>query len=451
MNTSLLEYFIEKYSEIKYHPQKIESIKYFFMSHSSRLEIPYPSKTDDWAPHRAHIIATILQSERQYVQHLYHFIFEIRVALAEANSLGKIKNLSDDVENLFRRVAPIYKLNTNFLALLESSITSDVAQSKIGDCFNSYVTLFKAYQEYSIDYLQGIDALEKQFKSDPALSPTIKDCEMNVGVTITELLRLPIERIPRYKLQLLRLLKVTPREHLDRAGLVAAFIQITPMANPFTSILYEQGTRKLRTIDEVYPNLDLNNSERYLMFYDELKCFTENGVTDIGIWMFNDSAMIALPYGKNPTPVLFAIKNIKAVPVDVPAPYEYGVDFLTSTDSYRICFKNQKRLEAFVEVCENLIIDLRIDEDAPPLAPVRTPFVGVKDCVLCGRAFGIATKPIMCAFCRRWCCKKCLSTVKIGDSIFQVCKRCSAEEHTHPRPHMLINYEKSQIFHEDTE
>ena len=418
------------------------------MSIQSRLEIPYPQKGEDWESRRSLIISKILQSERQYVQHLYHFIFEIRVALAEASERHTIQNLTEDVENFLRRIAPIYKLNTNFLALMESSITSDVSQSKIGDCFNSYVTLFKIYTEYSIDYLKGVDALNRQFRNDPALAPTIKEFEQNVGVTIFELLRLPIERVPRYRLQLLNLLKVTPREHLDRAGAVAAFIQITPMSSPFTAILNEQGIHQIAPLNEKYPQLKLNEAERYMMFHDEVDCFSENGVEKIGITLFSDSAMIEYPLKQEPTPVLFLIKNIKAVPVDVPAPYENGVDFMTSTDSYRICFKNQKRLEAFVEVCDNLAIDLHIDDSAPPLAPVRTPFAGVKDCVLCGRAFGIATRPISCDFCRSWCCKKCISTVFIGDKEFQVCKKCHTSDDIVPRPHMLINYKTVQVFNE---
>ena len=100
------------------------------------FDVPYPKKGEVWAPARADIISQILLSEKQDVQHLYHFIFEIRVSLAEASDSQVIMILPDAVENLFRRIAPIYKLNLNFLTLLESSIASDSSQSRIGDCFN---------------------------------------------------------------------------------------------------------------------------------------------------------------------------------------------------------------------------------------------------------------------------------------------------------------------------
>lgn len=415
----------------------------------NHLDIPYPEKDELWAPVRAQIIAKILRSEKQYVQHLYHFIFEIRVALAEASESNKIKIFPDEVENLFRRIAPIYKLNLNFLTLLESSIASEISQSKIGDCFNSTVTLFKAYVEYANDYLPGIQALEAQFKSDHNLSPTLRDFESNIGLTVMELLRLPVERLPRYRLQLFNLLKVTPREHLDRPGAVAAFIQISPMCDPFIELLNKSGYSTLEQIDAQYPNIHLKGKQRYLMFNDQLLCFTESGVVGIKIWLFSDSVLIGLPIKPILTPVLYQIKNIKSVPVDLPSPYEHGVDFMTSVDSYRIVFPNMKRQEYFCEVCENLTIDLKIGKDAPPLAPVRTPSSDVKDCMLCGKAFNLAIKPISCAFCRKWFCKRCVTTQDIDIRKYNVCKTCHADSTGAPCPHMLIDYNISKVFNQD--
>ncbi|EAY22074.1 RhoGEF domain containing protein [Trichomonas vaginalis G3] len=413
---------------------------------NSRLDIPYPEKGDKWAPNRAQTISKILNAEKQYVQHLYHFIFEIRVALAEASESKKINIFPDEIENLFRRIAPIYKLNLNFLTLLESSIASDISQSKIGDCFNSTVTLFKAYVEYANDYGPGITALRAQFDSDPNLAPTIKDFESNIGLTILELLRLPVERIPRYRLQLLNLLKVTPREHPDRSGAVAAYIQITPMCDPFIQLLIQKGKEDLEPLDSQFHDIRILGKPHYLMFHDTLKCFTDKGVVDIKIWLFSDSVLVGYQTKPILTPVLYPITNISSTPVDLPSPYDHGVDFMTSIDSYRIVFPNMKRQEYFCEVCENLVIDLNIGENPPLLAPVRTPSNDVKDCMLCGKAFNLALKPIECGFCRKWFCKKCVSVHEINNHKFNVCKECLSKESGKPRPHMLIDYNYCHVF-----
>ena len=167
-------------------------------SSSVFLDIPFPQKGTNWKPQRAQIISQIISSERQYVQHLYHFIYEFRVALASVSKQGLIQNIPLDTEDLFMKIAPIYKINLAFLTLIESSVKTDIAQSKIGECFNSYATIFKVYTDYASGYYEGVTELEKQFVEDPRLLPAIDSCQSNVGITLLELLRMPIERISLY-------------------------------------------------------------------------------------------------------------------------------------------------------------------------------------------------------------------------------------------------------------
>ncbi|KAH0794987.1 RhoGEF domain containing protein [Histomonas meleagridis] len=412
------------------------------------LNIPYPPKTMDWQPKRSQVVSEIISSERQYVQHLYHFIYEFRVALASVSKQGLIKNIPDTTEDLFMKIAPIYKINLAFLTILESSIKPEIFQSKIGYCFNSYATIFKIYTDYATGFNEGVSALEKQFQEDPHLGPAIESCQSNVGITLLELLRCPIERITRYRLLLLQLLRVTPREHSDRADCVAAYIQLSPMASPFKSLIIKQGESTLKALDSKYPGLSLPNKDRFLMFDSTMKCFTGTNVETCKLWLFNDCAMVSIP--ASASPVLFPIKNIKARHVDVPSPYENGADFLTSIDSFRVVFDSAKRKEAFIETCNNIRIDRSMDDTTDkeePLAPVWTSLSDVVDCMLCGRGFGLVTKRIHCNFCRKCFCKRCITDVDIKGGRFRICKSCKESGlGSEALPHMLIDYSKSGVF-----
>ena len=417
-------------------------------SSSVFLDIPFPQKGTNWKPQRAQIISQIISSERQYVQHLYHFIYEFRVALASVSKQGLIQNIPLDTEDLFMKIAPIYKINLAFLTLIESSVKTDIAQSKIGECFNSYATIFKVYTDYASGYYEGVTELEKLFVEDPRLLPAIDSCQSNVGITLLELLRMPIERISRYKLLLLKLLRFTPREHNDRSGLVAAYIQLTPMTSLFKSLILRQSELEMKNLNDRFPEMGLIKKDRFLMFDSSMKCFTGSSLKTCKIWLFNDCVMVSIP--EDAKPILFPIKNIMAKHVDVPSPYENGADFLTSIDSFRVIFESAKRKEAFIETCSNIRIDHDMDEQTnidEPLAPIWTFSVDVIDCMLCGRGFGLVTKSIHCDFCRKCFCKKCVTSITIGENKFHICKTCKQNGYgSKALPHMIIDYTKSGVF-----
>ncbi|KAK8846218.1 hypothetical protein M9Y10_020224 [Tritrichomonas musculus] len=472
------------------------------------LDIPYPRKDQSWQDKRASLISDLIASERQYAQHLYHFIYEYRVALSDASSRNLIMNLPPATEELFSKVEPIYILNLSFLSQLENSILCspnvawEPAMARIGECFKQFITGIKTnYSDYAKSFPEGMNALDNQFEVDPNIVHAIESCKSNVGITLNECLRSPMERISRYRNLLLMLLEVTPREHNDREDLVSAYHNISPMALAYRFFVVHQNYSSLLKINDQFPNFGLKSAtlgplvpgvpsipldlkspnSRYLVFHDsEMQCFNGVKVISCQIWLFSDCVMISMPANANP--ILFEFSNIKATQAELPSSFlhllidnenssanantasnakinlnEFSsdncADFFTDVDSFRIIFNEAKRRDVFIEACSNIRIDMKLDEvdskidEVRPLAPIWTNLQDVSDCMLCGRAFGIVTQRYHCAYCRKVFCKRCLNYSSTNHVICRNCQKAGLGEKT--LPHMLINYKVGGFFNAD--
>ncbi|OHS99197.1 RhoGEF domain containing protein [Tritrichomonas foetus] len=468
----------------------------------SQLDIPYPQKGEEWESKRSNLISTIISTERQYVQFLYHFIYEYRVSLADVSRQGLIQNIPAETEELFMKIAPIYKMNNSFLSLLENSVQQTQKssanreniyspQSRVGNCFSRYATQFKVYPEYASSFNEGMIALEAQFNKDSRLLPALESCQSNVGVTLLEILKMPMERITRYTLLLHQLLRVTPREHADRADLVSAYIKISPMSSPFRAIVAKEGFNLIRSVNHEFPTMDLVVDDRYLVFREkEINVLLGSTIMSCQVFLFSDSIMISIPAHADPVHIM--VCNIKAVPVEnititINEPdnlkknattstnsntnsnsdqeglykddsasnenskliIENVVDFLTDVDSYRLSFASKKRRDAFIAAVNGLRIDFSLDSESDQikkLAPIWVNENMVTDCMQCGREFNIVSRKKHCEFCRRVCCRKCLCEVTIQDALHSICRSCDDKGlGKELLQHMEVNYRANGV------
>lgn len=309
------------------------------------IDVPFPSKEQEWQTKRSELISEFITSERQFAQHLYHFINDYQVALEDAQKRNLIRQMPPVTTELFSKIQPIYQVtlmlltDLNEVVLRSPNVAWDPATARIGASLvqlNSRITT--VYSNFAVSYTEGMNALQQLFESEPNINLAILQSQENVGITIFECLQAPMSHISLITDYELMLLEVTPREHNDRENLVSAYISTLPIAKTFHSLLVKQDLLTLDKFNAQYPQFGLSNQcvgprtpetvpmntassqSRYLIFHDDMiLCVTGESIMTCEIWLFSDCVMISIPKGE--PPVLFEFKNIKATPAELPSSF----------------------------------------------------------------------------------------------------------------------------------
>lgn len=218
---------------------------------------------------RYNIVIEILATERRYVADLYSLVTLYFQPLAHTDILK-----AHQLYQLFGNCETLLRIHTEFLHDLEDAIQTDsstidvalpsaentrcVVSARIGRVFNQYLKLWKLYRPFIENVASGME-LEAQLSSArtesekaspkfglhhdlpasafPPLSRATKRrwrrfCEqarqnlLHTQSDLKSFLILPVQRLPRYRLLLESLLKVTPLTHVDHGDLCVALLEL---------------------------------------------------------------------------------------------------------------------------------------------------------------------------------------------------------------------------------
>lgn len=189
-------------------------------------------------------------------------------------------------------------INETFLKGLESASSAGNGSFQIGKLFKEITPYMKAYSTYINNYDNAFEAVEKYEKGLPKFADFLEKVYAKKEVNrfkIDSFLILPVQRIPRYKLLLVDLLKSTPNDHQEKKEIekvleeiikIAAYVNEGKRKNENSKILLDLA-RKYRDkygsqlvqahrqyVKEDF--LELSNPEKKL-FNIEFKayCFTD--------------------------------------------------------------------------------------------------------------------------------------------------------------------------------
>ncbi|ELP90684.1 spermatogenesis-associated protein, putative [Entamoeba invadens IP1] len=166
---------------------------------------------------RAKVVREIITTEETYVSQMRTLIEYVLKPSQKTDLIpsGKIKNIFGDFTTLF-------SVNENFLKLLLNIRCDDYANVLIGNLFCMLGPVFKIYSEYTMSYNYINDTIIPMEKSK---APFIVWCQEQLNnkdikeayrkLSLTSFLITPIQRLPRYKLFLIDLVKCTPACHPD--------------------------------------------------------------------------------------------------------------------------------------------------------------------------------------------------------------------------------------------
>uniref|UniRef100_A0A8D2PZM8 Rho guanine nucleotide exchange factor 10 like n=1 Tax=Varanus komodoensis TaxID=61221 RepID=A0A8D2PZM8_VARKO len=227
---------------------------------------------------RRHILGSIVQSERGYVDSLRRILQDYRNPLMEMEP----KALSvRKCQAVFFRVKEILQCHSMFQIALSSRVAEWDAAEKIGDLFVASFSksmVLDVYSEYVNNFTSAMALIKKACLTKPAFLEFLKKRQMASvdRVTLYGLMVKPIQRFPQFILLLQDMLKNTPKGHADRLSLQLALTELETLAERLNEqkrladqlVEIQQLTKSVS--DRSSLNKLLNSGQRQLLLCETL-------------------------------------------------------------------------------------------------------------------------------------------------------------------------------------
>ncbi|KAM6402716.1 rho guanine nucleotide exchange factor 10-like protein isoform 2-T2 [Rhynochetos jubatus] len=181
---------------------------------------------------RRHILGSIVQSERSYVDSLKRILQDYRNPLMEMEP----KVLSArKCQVVFFRLKEILQCHSMFQIALASRVAEWDSAEKIGDLFVASFSksmVLDVYSDYVNNFTTAMSLIKKACLTKPAFLDFLKKRQMasTDRVTLYGLMVKPIQRFPQFILLLQDMLKNTPKGHADRLSLQLALTELETLA-----------------------------------------------------------------------------------------------------------------------------------------------------------------------------------------------------------------------------
>ncbi|XP_075376918.1 rho guanine nucleotide exchange factor 10-like protein isoform X3 [Mycteria americana] len=181
---------------------------------------------------RRHILGSIVQSERSYVESLKRILQDYRNPLMEMEP----KVLSArKCQVVFFRLKEILQCHSMFQIALASRVAEWDSAEKIGDLFVASFSksmVLDVYSDYVNNFTTAMSLIKKACLTKPAFLDFLKKRQMASAdrVTLYGLMVKPIQRFPQFILLLQDMLKNTPKGHADRLSLQLALTELETLA-----------------------------------------------------------------------------------------------------------------------------------------------------------------------------------------------------------------------------
>eukprot|EP01119_Soliformovum_irregulare_P026201 TRINITY_DN9942_c0_g1_i2.p1 TRINITY_DN9942_c0_g1~~TRINITY_DN9942_c0_g1_i2.p1 ORF type:complete len:828 (+),score=248.48 TRINITY_DN9942_c0_g1_i2:51-2486(+) len=252
---------------------------------------------------RYHLIREIISTEKTYVNSMTVIISNFVVPF---RAIVDLWISQQDLQIIFSNIESILHCNQTLLKELEYE--NIMHETRIGQSFLHLAPFFKMYSQYISNYQQSTAVLQETMKIE-AFQSFVTRCEreakskLGAGAdsSLSSLLLLPIQRIPRYVLLLEALEKCTLDENHDKPNLMSALHQIRIVADQVNeNSRKEENRQKVVQIQhELAGDFDLVAPHRIWIREGVLKMsFPESEVTGSFYYycfLFNDLLLATQP------------------------------------------------------------------------------------------------------------------------------------------------------------
>ncbi|KAI5623008.1 rho guanine nucleotide exchange factor 10-like protein isoform X2 [Silurus asotus] len=193
---------------------------------------PMPEGLSSYQIVRRHILGSVVQSERSYLESLKRILQEYQRPLLEAEPhiLSPRK-----IRPIFFRLREITQCHCMFQIALASRVAEWDASEKIGDLFVASFSksmVLDVYSDYVNNFTNAMALIKKACLSKPAFLEFLKKKQSSSvdRITLYGLMVKPIQRFPQFILLLQDMLKNTPKGHVDRLPLQLALTELETLA-----------------------------------------------------------------------------------------------------------------------------------------------------------------------------------------------------------------------------
>ncbi|XP_067291661.1 spermatogenesis-associated protein 13 isoform X2 [Pseudorasbora parva] len=194
---------------------------------------------------RANVVKEIMDTERVYIKHLKDICEGyIRQCRKHPGMFTEVQ-----LKTIFSNIEDIYRFQRMFLKDLEKKYNSENPHlSEIGSCFLQQDEGFSIYSEYCNTHPVACAELQRLMKQGryKHFFEACRLLQQMIDISISGFLLTPVQKICKYPLQLGELLKYTPKDHSDYAGVCAAHKAMKNVAS-----LINERKRRLESIDTI--------------------------------------------------------------------------------------------------------------------------------------------------------------------------------------------------------
>ncbi|XP_041953350.1 rho guanine nucleotide exchange factor 10-like protein isoform X2 [Alosa sapidissima] len=254
---------------------------------------------------RRHILGSIIDSERRYLESLKRILQEYQKPLLEAEP--KILN-SKKIQPIFYRLKEIAQCHSMFQIALASRVSEWDAIEMIGDLFVASFSksmVLDVYSEYVNNFTNAMALIKKACMSKPAFLEFLKRKQASSAdrITLYGLMVKPIQRFPQFILLLQDMLKNTPVGHQDRLPLQLALTELETLAEKLNE--QKRVADQVAEIQQLARSINdrnlskLNADQRHLILHETLieTVYGEKGQVlkskERKVFLLNDSLVCA--------------------------------------------------------------------------------------------------------------------------------------------------------------
>jgi FYVE/RhoGEF/PH domain-containing protein 5/6 len=390
-------------------------------------------KHDEMTRQRCLKIAELIETEKTYLKNLQNameWYYQPMKAGESPIPWSKGKVLFGDLEG-------VIALTQEFLDYMQKHIPSKItASAAVAPIFINFAPRFKLHVEYAIQHQISIKTMSELERKKAFTSWLTEIYEKHgKGQDLLSLLIQPVQRIPRYKLFLEDILKLTPENHPDYKELPKALQSIEEVANAVNSCLRKH--ENLTKLQEVIRNYgypkeleDMFEQEREFVKEGMLMKLCRKEPKPRHFVLCSD----ILIYGKKGTLHPYELNRIlelsKITIKDIPDTimYENAFEVRSTGKSFIIYAKSYQEKTAWLYAFSHV---LKQSVEVPS-APVWVPDQESKYCLLCAREFTPVFRRHHCRNCGLLVCAKCSSKRAIVVTVDaqkpkRVCSKCYTE------------------------
>ena len=272
---------------------------------------------------REKAVAELISTEVTYVEQLEKLI---NLYMDKLEDKEKIINTKDWNHVFPSSLKTIFNLNKQLLTDFKKRKSENTDDDKliISDILLGFTPYFKMYQAYMNSSQKQLAAITKCLDNAKFYNfqqETRRKCN---NLTLSDMVILPVQRIPRYKLLVQEIFKRTEKDHPDFEGLEKALALIEKINSENNAKLKDLDSRMkvLNITNDLEKGPNLSSPTRKFVFAGEMFKIKVNGKLEKMIfYLFNDCMVYAaMPsaFGKKyifkmrmPIDAAFAVQKIK--------------------------------------------------------------------------------------------------------------------------------------------